>query len=164
MSTIDSDAFLGSVYRLVDEIFNGAAPGVPAWILNPGEIGLLASVSRLTAEQASARLIPERATLAAHVNHLRFSLDLLNRWAQGEEPYADANWQESWQIQFVTEEEWKNLRKSLQSEVVAWLKAVRMPRDLDEITLTGVMASAVHAAYHFGAIRQVLGLLNHDRV
>ena len=50
-----------------------------AFVLNPGDAGLLASLDKLSAEQASAR--PDgRSSIAAHVDHLHYGLSLLNRW------------------------------------------------------------------------------------
>ena len=74
MSTISSELVLSSVHHLFSEIIKGTASEGPAWVLNPGDIGLLDTLGRLTANQASTRLIPDRSTLAAHVNHMRFSL------------------------------------------------------------------------------------------
>jgi hypothetical protein len=103
---------------------------------------------------ADARLSP------LTVDHVRYGLELMNRWASGEEnPFATANYSQSWQRQSVNEEEWRNLREALARELQSWERAVREPRDLDGTGLTGMIASVVHLAYHLGAIRQLNGAI-----
>jgi hypothetical protein len=43
------------------------------------------------AEEASAVPSGGGASIAAHVDHLRYGLELLNRWTRGEKPFADAD-------------------------------------------------------------------------
>jgi hypothetical protein len=81
------DQLLAPVRALFDEIAYGAAPK-SGWILNGGDQGLLAALDRLDARQASAAPVNGGATIAAHVNHVRYALELLNRWQRGEDPYA----------------------------------------------------------------------------
>ncbi len=158
MPDLDPGLVLKSVRTLQEELFIRPNPN-GAWILNRYDTALLGLLDELSAEQASAQPIPGRSSIAGHVNHLRFSLGLLNRWAEGENPYADADWAGSWNIQSVTEAEWQQLRNALRDEVNAWIEALQVPRPLDEMSLTGVIASAAHVAYHVGAVRQLLGLV-----
>jgi hypothetical protein len=126
-----------------------------AFVLNPGDAGLLASLDKLSAEQASAR--PEgRPSIAAHVDHLAYGLSLTNRWIRGEEdPFSKADYAASWTRQTVNDEEWRARRKRLADEAAAWASAVDTPREWDATTLNGAFGSIVHLAYHIGAIRQV---------
>ena len=126
-----------------------------AFVLNPGDGGLFASLDKLTAEQASAR--PDgRSSIAAHVDHLAYGLSLTNQWARGEEdPFSKADYAASWARQTVDEDEWLTLRKRLSDEASAWVNTVGEPREWDATTLTGSFGSIVHLAYHVGAIRQV---------
>lgn len=78
----------------------------------------------------------------------------MNRWSEGENPFADADYSASWRAA-VSEAEWAQLRDQLRTEAHRWLDAVDRPRDLSDVELTGVLASAVHLAYHVGAIRQI---------
>jgi hypothetical protein len=131
------------------------ARGDQGWVLNPGDPGLLASLDVLSASAASAR--PDgRSSIAAHVDHVRYGLELLNRWAAGEKnPFADANYAASWRRQQVDDAGWTALRHSLRAQAQRWLAAVEQPRELDQVELTGMVASVVHLAYHLGAIRQI---------
>ena len=126
-----------------------------AFVLNPGDAGLLASLDKLSAEQASAR--PQgRSSIAAHVDHLAYGLSLTNQWIRGEEdPFSKADYAASWTRQTVDEEGWRALRKRLADEAAAWAKGLETPREWDATTLNGAFGSIVHLAYHVGAIRQV---------
>jgi hypothetical protein len=149
-----SDAALGhAVGTLLRELLYGP-PADAAYVLNRGDRGLLASLDALPADAASDRP-GGRSSVAAHVDHLRYGLHLLNRWARGEDPWSDARYAASWQRQQVDTEQWRALRAALADEAQAWVAAISARRDWDDRTLTDALASAVHLAYHVGAIRQV---------
>jgi hypothetical protein len=143
-----------SMITLLRELLYGP-PKAFAFVLNPGDEGLLASLDKLSAEQASAR--PEgRSSIAAHVDHLAYGLSLTNKWARGEEdPFSTADYAASWTRQTVNDEEWAARRKKLAAEAADWVQAAGTPRPWDADTLTGAFGSIVHLAYHIGAIRQV---------
>lgn len=144
----------GALGRLGTELIEGAS-APPCFVLNDGDLGLLRSLEALSAEAASESA-QGGATIAAHVDHLRYGLSLMNRWAGGErDPWSGADWGASWATQGVTETEWADLRASLGAEARSWLRALRRPRDVDELDLTAMLSSLVHLAYHLGAIRQV---------
>src|SRR5205085_1324573 len=98
---------------------------------------------------------PGGASIAAHVDHLRYGLSLMNRWSTGENPFQDADWSASWRKTVVSEGEWQQLRSDLGAEASRWLDAVRKPRQVDETELSGMIGSIAHLAYHMGAIRQI---------
>lgn len=127
-----------------------------SYILNTGDRGLLHALDQLSAHAASAVPPGGRASIAAHTDHLRYGISLMNRWSEGEEnPFASADWAASWRKVEVSEDEWARLRADLRSELERWLGTVRQPRDLHPIELTGMIASVAHLAYHMGAIRQM---------
>ena len=151
---MDSTLLAGSLSALLSELVDGA-PVTGAFVLNRGDPGLLRSLDRLSAEAAS-RVHEGGASIAAHVDHLRYGLSLMNRWASGEDPFADADWGVSWRRTSVNEDEWDRLRQELRDEAHRWLTALQRPRDdLDEVEASGVIGSVVHLAYHVGAIRQI---------
>ena len=140
---------------LFTELVNGAT-GQGAYMLNKGDPGLLHSLDRLPAEAAS--VVPQGggASIAAHVDHIRYGISLLNRWAAGEpNPWSSADWTQSWQKEGVSGEEWAHLRQELREELSRWLEALRQPREVQEIELNGMVSSIAHLAYHLGAIRQI---------
>lgn len=138
---------------LLSELVDGA-PVSGAYVLNRGDPGLLRSLDRLSAEAASGTHAGG-APIAAHVDHLRFGLSLMNRWARGENPFADADWGMSWRRTKVDDDEWMRLRMELRDEARSWLETLEHPRSVDEVELNGVIGSIVHLAYHIGAIRQI---------
>jgi len=139
---------------LLRELIDGSATDA-AWILNPADPGLLGSLEKLSAAGASAVPTNGGSSIAAHVDHLRYGLQLLNRWSKGEDPFADADYSASWRRPAVSEADWTALREELRAEARKWCEAVQRPRDLGDVELSGVLASVAHLAYHLGAIRQI---------
>jgi hypothetical protein len=142
----------GSVVALLRELSDGPAPAA-AWVLNPGDQGLLRSLDTLSAAAASKRT--GESSIAAHVDHVRYGFELMNRWSKGESPFAEADYAASWRRVTVSDEEWAELRNRLRAEIEHWSEGLQQPRDLSDADLTAVLASVVHLAYHMGAIRQM---------
>jgi len=144
-----------SLESLFSELTNGAPKGGGAFVLNSGDIGLLRSLETLTAADAS-HSVNGGATVAAHAQHVRYGLSLMNRWAaEGGDPFANAHWDEAWKTTSVNESEWKEIRTGLEDEARNWLVALRSSRDVSAAELNGLIASIAHLAYHLGAIRQI---------
>jgi hypothetical protein len=154
MADLEAAALNRAPSGLLAELLDGASDEV-AWVLNPGDPGLLQSLDRLSAAEASEPSPGGGPSIAAHVDHLRYGLELLNRWSDGESPFADADYASSWRRTVVSAPEWSGLRDTLQATAERWSRVVREPRALTEVELTGVLASVVHLAYHLGAIRQI---------
>lgn len=150
-----------SLRSILDELL-GKAPERNSWILDGGVAGFAEAMRPLSAADASRVLIPGRATIAGHANHVRFFLALFNAWARGEDPWKGADWAGSWRTQAVAADEWARLVDDLAREAEAWRAAVASPpapRVHDESTLGYYLASVGHVAYHLGAVRQLLGAL-----
>jgi len=158
MTASASTLALGSVRTLLHELLYGPAPDA-VWVLDPGDTGLAGSLAALSAEQASARPIPTRASAAALANHICYHLELLNRAIGGENAFATADWPGSWRSQVVSDEQWQALLSAIRGQADRWLAALEVDREWDNISLTGTLASVAHIAYHLGALRQVMGLL-----
>ena len=140
--------------RLFSELVNGA-PRSGAFILNSGDAGMLGSLAKISAADAS-RSANGGATLAAHVQHVRYGLSLMNRWAkEGGDPFADAKWDEAWKLSVVDAREWDEIRNGLREETTDWLHALKTPREAADLELSGMIGSIAHLAYHLGAIRQI---------
>jgi hypothetical protein len=155
MSPTDS-VFLRAVSNMLTEIFDGP-PGQEAYVLNPGDPGLLRQLDSIEASAASKRPMPGKTTIAAHVDHVYFGLSILNRWAAGEaNPWAGADWNASWQHTTVTDGEWRNLRLGLRQDAEKWRKVVDSRTNWDNMAAAAALSTAAHTAYHFGAIRQIL--------
>jgi len=152
MQTVDISPVLA---RLFSELVDGAPRRGGAYILNSGDLGLLRSLDRLSAVDAS-RSVDGGATIAAHAQHLRYGLSLMNEWAsQGGNPFANATWDEAWRISAVETSAWQEIRNGLRDETQRWLHTLAAPRDVADVELAGMIASIAHLAYHLGAIRQI---------
>jgi hypothetical protein len=152
MPTASLNASLGLLFS---ELTDGATDR-SAYMLNAGDIGLLKSLDKLTAAAASKSSDRSSATIAAHTDHIRFGLELMNRWQDGEaNPWATADWGQSWKITTVTSTEWQQSRAALRDQVKRWRKAIQKPRSMSGQALNGLIASVAHLAYHLGAIRQI---------
>jgi hypothetical protein len=124
-------------------------------MLNRGDAGLLRSLDTLTARDASRVPAGGGSSVAAHVDHVRYGLSLMNRWAHGENPFESADWSASWRKQNVSDDEWQQLRAELRAEAHKWLEVLREPREVHRMELNGMVGSIAHLAYHLGAIRQI---------
>jgi len=116
MNTGDLGSTLPTLFA---ELVDGA-PQSEAYLLNRGDAGLLRSLDKLSAIAASA-LTATGSSIAAHVDHLRYGLSLMNRWAAGENPFDDADWTTSWRKTRVSAVQWKQLRDELANEAHRWL-------------------------------------------
>jgi hypothetical protein len=150
MNTRDLGSTLPTLFA---ELIDGASES-EAYMLNRSDAGLLRSLDKLSATAASAPT-PHGSSIAAHVEHLRYGLSLMNRWAAGENPFDDADWTESWRKTRVYAAQWKQLREEFADEAHRWLESLRQPREINQSELNSVVASVAHLAYHVGAIRQI---------
>lgn len=148
-----TDEITRTLENLFGELMHGVS-GKGGFMLNVGDRGLLRSLERLSASDASATT-RSGSSIAAHVAHLAYGLSLLNRWSLGENPFTDADWAASWKKVAVTESEWEALRIQLRDEAAKWLVVLRTPREVADIELSGMIGSIAHLAYHLGAIRQI---------
>lgn len=138
---------------LLAELVDGSSPK-GGYMLNRDDVGLLRSIDRLSAAEAST-IVNGGSSIAAHVDHLTYGISLMNRWAAGENPWKDADWSASWRRTSVTDETWEKSRRALADEAHKWLATIKLPRELEEADLTGMIGSIAHLAYHMGAIRQM---------
>ncbi|HEX6252197.1 MAG TPA: hypothetical protein VFZ56_12275 [Gemmatimonadaceae bacterium] len=140
---------------LVELIFGSRNTGARTYVVNRGDPGLLASLDNVSAAAASATH-GGGPSIAAHADHLRYGLAVLNLWAAGALPRSqETDWTASWRRSVVSEDEWRTLRDELRREAAAWIEALRAPRDVNDVEAGWIAGSVVHIAYHLGAIRQI---------
>ena len=143
-----------SLAHLFSELVDGVT-SKSGFVLNTGDIGLLKSLAHLSAAEAS-RSTNDGATIAAHAQHVRYGLSLMNEWtANGGDPFANAKWDEAWTIKAVGDDRWREIRDGLGHEAHRWVEVLKTPRETNGVEFTGLVSSIVHLAYHLGAIRQI---------
>lgn len=148
-----------AVANLFSTLFKELAHGSPdpkarTFVLNQGDAGLLASLDRLPA--AAASTTRDGSSIAAHVDHLRYGLSLLNGWAAGRHPpWPEMDWTASWRQNVVSDAEWRALREALRREADVWVDVLRTPREVGDVEAGWIAGSVAHLAYHMGAIRQI---------
>ncbi|QDT39409.1 DinB family protein [Stratiformator vulcanicus] len=151
-----SPDFQSALATILKELTRGAETEF-CWVLNPEDAGLIPLLRSLDAAQAQSPPGPGRKSAAEHAHHLRYSISLLNRWASGEEnPFATADWASSWSIDKLDDRGWQQFVDDFEHELQNWSGALNEPREWDQFSLPGALASAAHVAYHFGAIRQIV--------
>jgi hypothetical protein len=161
--SIQKSSLTKAVLALYDEAYLGSPdPKAGTWFTdNDPKNGFLGTIESLSSAEASRSTTPgDPLTIASHVAHLEFSLDLANRAARGENPYPGAEWARSWDQRVVSDAEWQRLVASLRSEYEAFRAYLASGANWDEQDfMTGTLGLIAHGAWHLGAIRQALGLV-----
>lgn len=158
MTTLPATAVLKSVVDLLTEAYAGPPDPASTWFIdNEPDSGILGLIRGLTAAQASVSVDSSGAdgtTIASHVEHLRWSLAMMNA-AVRDEPFEE-KWSESWRTLAADPAGWEALRSALCSEFETLRQALQRQAELPEDYLTGTLALLPHAAYHLGTIRQMV--------
>lgn len=134
------------------EIYHGVGTGSPSWVVsNEPDSGVFGSIHDLTAEQASRKSCGG-LSIAAHTEHLRWSLAYALAYFRGERP--DASWSASWSVDTVDEQAWRRLRDELKTEYEALVEAIEKTKYWSNRDMrAGTLALVPHGAYHLGVIR-----------
>ncbi len=149
-NTIAADYFLKNILILFRETFEGSPEGEPSAYLDR-KIGVLTTLDELSAAQVSREI--NDTTIAAHTEHFKFYLDRLCEFITGRtEP---VNWEQSWLIDEVNDEEWTHLRESVRKSYEGVLKTFAEIETWNADNSGEAMAMLAHTAYHLGAIRQM---------
>jgi len=158
MSNLPVSTLTDSISVLLTEAYAGPPDPRSTWFIdNAPDSGILGVLADVTAEEAStpAGGVDEPgATIAAHAEHLRWSLANTNATLRGE-PW-NPNWGESWRTRSADPAGWDRLRADLRSEFETLVATIGRQTDLPGEYLTGVLALIPHAAYHLGVIRQMV--------
>ncbi len=153
--------FLDIIRGLLNEAYEGVETGKPVWFSDPGT-GLFTTLERVSAQQASRALYKGGSTIAAHSEHLRWSLALTNAFARGEPP-AQIHWSESWSVKKVDDAAWKDLKNRLTLEFHTVRSTLPPQPDLtNPMFVSSAVGMVAHAAYHLAAIRQMWAVLEHS--
>lgn len=113
------------------------------------------TLATISAEEASRPVSASCATIAAHVAHMDFYMNVTLRWMKGERPQVD--WSEIWRtVEAVTEEEWHDSQQKLRATYVAIRELASKTAWQNENEFGGALALLAHNAYHLGEIRHAL--------
>jgi hypothetical protein len=150
-------AVIQSITTLFSEVYAGPANPRSTWFIdNEPDSGILGLIEKISAKEASLSTNRNQpgTTIAAHIEHLRWSLANANSALQGQ-PYQ-GNWSESWNTLEADEAKWEYLRSNLKQEFELLRENLQKQTELSGDYLTGVMALVPHAAYHLATIRQLI--------
>ncbi len=161
METVTPKLLSESIATMLGEAIFGPE-GSGSWFTDHGrESGFLGTIEKLDASEASRPVTPgDRISVASHVGHLRYALGLALRAMRGENPYRDADWKGSWAADIVDEPTWRAMIDGLKSDAAALRDTVADPGVWSsEMRVHGMIGNVAHAAWHLGAVRQALGLI-----
>jgi len=157
MTSIPVTTLVNAIAELLTEAYAGPPDPSSTWFIDNEPVsGILGLLSRISAAQASQPVngaAGPGSTIAAHAEHLRWSLANTNAAMRGE-PFG--NWKESWQMIRTDPGEWDRLRASLRHEFETLREAIRRQTELPGEYLLGALVLLPHAAYHLGTIRQMI--------
>jgi hypothetical protein len=147
--------FVESVAYLLRETFEGSPPGEGSAYLDQG-VGMLDTLEKMSFAAASEPF--HGTTIAAQAEHAKFYLDRLCEFINGRT--AKVNWEDSWLIESVSEEEWNALRTTIRTSYKGTLLCLAEPRVWSEPEVGMAIGLVAHTAYHLGAIRQIAKSVN----
>ena len=145
--------FVSTVKNLLQEAYEGTP--TQSWFSDSGTgSGLFATLSVISAQNASRTLVSGRSSIAGHTNHLRWSLAMSNALMRGSQPARD--WAESWVVSSVDDAAWLELQQALRLEYETLQTQLETSFDpSNPMMTTAGIALVAHAAYHLSAIRQM---------
>lgn len=121
-----------------------------------GGTSLFETLETISAEEASRPVSSKCASIAGQVEHVRFYIEVLEKYMKGEDP-GKVDWAGSWYLKTVTDEEWQALKGRIKAQydsVLALVKSAEAWNGEDEVG--NALAVLVHTAYHLGEIRQAM--------
>jgi hypothetical protein len=150
-------AFRRNLAFLLEETFaSPARPDGNAYL--DRQAGWEPTLAAVTAEEASHATVSGGTTIAGHVEHARFYLEALLRYADGQTERVD--WEASWGIRKVTPVAWDALRASFAETSARVVRAFEDRETWDDHAVGAALAILAHSAYHLGAVRQRLTSLH----
>jgi hypothetical protein len=147
------------------ETFEGEVPSGRCWITDGRhDTAVLGTIEPLSPAEAFSAPTPGAKSIAAHVAHLRYSLDLTAERLAGHNPPTD--WPASFNVPATdtSAEAWQSLTADLKRAYHAVLAILQNQEstplaDWPPIQVAGLAAMTAHNAYHLGAIRQMVRVI-----
>jgi len=118
------------------------------------ETSILETIKKVTHEEASKPTSGGDETIAGHISHTIFYIRVLKDYISGRVT-GNIDWEESWVIKKVTQQEWDSLKEELKKEYKELQQYIQSIKEWsNEDLFGGLLAVLAHCAYHLGAIRQ----------
>ena len=152
---IGKEAVVRQILGVLSEAFNGPPEHWSYFTDTAADAGLFGTLAKIAASDACRVL--GRTTIAAHVNHILFSMHASSRWIEGDR--TTHSWDESWSVSRVDEASWDLLRDRLKVAYIDVRRAIELFAFASEEAMGGVMGALAHLAYHLGAIRQKVSII-----
>ena len=147
---IASAHFIEALAYLLRETFEGSPAGEGSAYLDQG-VGVFPTLNGISAKDASQNFYG--TTVVAQSEHAKFYLDRLCEFINGRT--AKVNWDDSWLIETVSDDEWDALRGAVERSYKETLLCIAEPREWSSDQVGMAMGLVAHTAYHLGAIRQI---------
>ncbi len=148
LETLKETAFL-----MLEETFPSRDKGGNVYL--DRRTGWFPTLEGLSAQDASRTLVPGGTTIAAHVYHTAFYLDVFMSELRGQE-LDSVDWAQSWVVRTVDDAAWDDLRRRLREMYEEVVELLEADDDWGQAHVYLVMAAVTHSAYHLGAVRQFL--------
>lgn len=153
--TIESSLVSITLISLLEETFEK----VHGAFLDRGT-SLFETLSNITADRASKPLVENGSTIAAHVHHITFYLNVLEKYMT-DTLKEKIDWSQSWLVKTVNDDEWNREIEDLKQSHKSVLKILKRRKDWNNDNfIGGAMSVIVHTAYHLGAIRQFVSVVS----
>lgn len=120
------------------------------------ETSLFERLNTISAEAASKTARGSDSTIAGHVEHIRFFMETIIGYNSGDIE-GKTDWNKSWAVKTVDEQEWDTLKKELEktySLVRKNISGITYWKDEDDFS--GILSILVHTAFHMGALWKMM--------
>lgn len=154
MKTINQDDFTTALSILLKEIFEGM-PTAEEQVFLDHDAGIFSTLGSIDARRASFEI--NSTTIAAHSEHARFYIELLDNYLNKDLRVID--FQQSWRVKTVSEDEWDDLRGNLSKTYRKFTETLSKNEEWALDSITVAMGVVAHTAYHLSAIRQMVKTL-----
>lgn len=155
MAELSLDVVIGQIVNVLDETFIFRNKPWTYFTDNKPDAGYLGLLENLSATDASRPI--GGTSIVSHVHHVIFSLLESGAWIRGDHSHRD--WNESWRVNSVTDEEWSKMLEYVRTSFLALRTAIKDNGAKDIMTIGGTVGVLAHMAFHLGAIRQKVTLL-----
>ena len=150
MAELASSVLVEQLSSVLREAVEGPSGPWTHFIDKQPDAGLFGALAGVNAADASRPV--GGSTIAAHVHHVAFGMDVTAAAVHGDRDPRD--WTLSWRVTVVDEDGWNEVRAKLRQSYDAVRRAFEEHATLDEVSFGEAVGGIAHIAYHLGAIRQ----------